>query len=141
MGQNLQPTSSQVDDICSASIAESLQTTCPEQVDKEKVPNHQYIIVLDKYLDDLSFLSLDRVKKAFDDMNSYNSGGSDGMKSVVFQNLPYNILTRISKLYKASIKLGYTPKIWCEADVIFLAKPDNEGMTNLTHLDQYLNLM
>ena len=42
----------------------------------------------------------------------------------MFQNLPYNILNRISKVYKACIKLSYTPKTWCEADVIFLAKPD-----------------
>ena len=46
------------------------------------------------------------------------------MKSIVFQNLPQNMLTRISKLYKACIKLSYTPQKWCEADVIFLAKPD-----------------
>ena len=45
------------------------------------------------------------------------------MKSVVFQDLSDNILTRISKIYKACIKLSYTPKNWCEADVIFLAKP------------------
>ena len=66
----------------------------------------------------------DRVKEAFHDMNSYNSGGPDGMKSIVFQNLPHNVLTRISKLYKACIKLSYTPQKWCEANVIFLAKPD-----------------
>ena len=120
MAYNLQSTSSQT----SESDVESQQATCPEQAAKKKVANHQYNIVLDKYLDDLSFLSPDRVKEAFDDMNSYNSGGPDGMKSIVFQNLPYNILTRISKLYKACIKLSYTPKNWCEADVIFLAKPD-----------------
>ena len=64
------------------------------------------------------------MKEAFNHMNSYNSGGPDGMKSIVFQNLSHNILTRISKLYKACIKLSYTPQKWCEADVIFLAKPD-----------------
>ena len=46
------------------------------------------------------------------------------MKSIVFQNLPRNMLTRISKIYKACTKLSHTPKQWCEADVIFLAKPD-----------------
>ena len=57
-------------------------------------------------------------------MNPYNSGGPDGLKSVAFQNVPNNILYRISKLYKACIKLKYTPSLWCEADVIFLAKPE-----------------
>merc|ERR1712015_394370 len=34
------------------------------------------------------------------------------------------MLTRISKIYKACMKLSHTPPKWCEADIIFLAKPD-----------------
>ena len=64
------------------------------------------------------------MKEAFNDMNAYNAGGPDGMKSIVFQNLSDNMLNRISKIYKACIKLNYTPPQWCEADVIFLAKPE-----------------
>ena len=45
----------------------------------------------------------------------------------MFQNLAYNMLNRISQVYKACIKLGYTPQTWCEADVIFLAKPDKSS--------------
>ena len=62
--------------------------------------------------------------RKFKDMNSYNAGGPDGMKSIVFQNLPDNMLNRISKIYQACVKLSFTPPKWCEADVIFLAKPD-----------------
>ena len=57
-------------------------------------------------------------------MKAHNSGGPDTMKSVVFQNLPYNVFTRISKLYKVCIKLSHTSQCWCVADVIFLAKPN-----------------
>ena len=57
-------------------------------------------------------------------MNSYNAGGPDKMKSIVFQNISYNILIRISKIYQACIKLSYTPSKWCESDVIFLPKPE-----------------
>ena len=85
---------------------------------------HQYNLVLDRNLNDLSFLDPNRIKEAFNDMKSFNEGGPDGMKSIVFQNLPENFLARISKIYKACIKLNHTPPIWCEADVIFLAKPD-----------------
>ena len=66
-------------------------------------------IVNDKDLKDLSFLDPNRVKEAFNDMREHNSGGPDTMKSVVFQNLPYNVLTRISKLYKVCIKLSHAP--------------------------------
>ena len=84
----------------------------------------QYNTVLDKNLDDLSFLNPNKVKEAFNSMNSYNAGGPDRMKSIVFQNMPYNILIRISKIYQACIKLSYTPSTWCESDVIFLPKPE-----------------
>ena len=50
---------------------ETHQATCPEQVANSEVSNHQYVIVLDKYLDELVFLNPDRVKEAFNDMNSY----------------------------------------------------------------------
>ena len=126
MGNFLQSTSSQVDmDESSPELDEgSLQSTCPEQVADGEDLYHQYDIVLDKYLNDLNFLDPARVKEAFNDMRAHNSGGPDGMKSIVFQNLPYNMLTRISKIYKACMKLSYTPKKWCEADIIFLAKPE-----------------
>ena len=52
------------------------------------------------------------------------AGGPDKMKSIVFQNVPYNILIRISKIYQACIKLSYTPSKWCESDVIFFPKPE-----------------
>ena len=81
-------------------------------------------IVHNKDLNDLNFLDPNRVKEAFNDMRAHNAGGPDTMKSVVFQNLPNNILARISKIYKVCIKLSHTPQHWCEADVIFLAKPD-----------------
>ena len=49
---------------------------------------------------DLHFLDPLRVREAFKDMNAWNSGGPDKLKSVVFQNLPFNMLERISKIYK-----------------------------------------
>ena len=81
------------------------------------------ITIHDRDLNDLNFLDPHRVKEAFNDMNAKNSGGPDTMKAIVHQNLPYNMLTRISKIYKACIKLSHTPLNWCEADNIFLAKP------------------
>ena len=126
LGHILQSTSSQVDLEESSPERDevSLQATCPEQVTKGEVLNHQYNIVLDKYLNDLNFLDPKWVKEAFNDMRAHNSGGTDGLKSIVFQNLPHNMLTRISKIYKACMKLSHTPQKWCEADIIFLAKPE-----------------
>ena len=120
------PTSSQVGMDESSPVRDEVthQTTCPEQVAQGEVQNHQYDTVLDRYLDDLSFLSPDWVKEAFKNMNPYNAGGPDKMKSIIFQNVPHNILIRISELYQACVKLSYTPSKWCESDVIFLPKPE-----------------
>ena len=73
LGNTLPPTSSQVDvdDASPDDDEETHQATCPEQVAHDEVSNHQYVIVLDKYLDELVFLNPDRVKEAFNDMNSY----------------------------------------------------------------------
>ena len=68
------------------------------------------------------FLETPRIKEAFNDMKALNAGGPDGMKSIVFQNLPNNILYRISRIYKACMDLSHTPPQWCEANIIFLPK-------------------
>ena len=94
MGQ-IHPTCNQVD----------IHPTC-NQVDinaaklerDTDILHYQYKTVLDKNLDDLSFLNPNKVKEAFNNMNSYNAGGPDKMKSIVFQNIPHNILIRISKI-------------------------------------------
>ena len=100
------------------------QSTCQEQLEARNGSETHNKVVNDNCLNDLNFLDPNRVREAFNDMKAHNSGGPDTMKSVVFQNLPYNVLTRISKIYKVCIKLSHTPQCWCEADVIFLAKPE-----------------
>ena len=87
---------------------------------------HQYILFKDENLNNFNYLDPHRIKEAFNDMRSLNAGGPDGMKAIVYQNLLLNMLTRISKIYKACIKISYTPQKWCEADVIFLAKSDKQ---------------
>ena len=106
--------------------SETGQNSGPVPVHKNS-SKHQYILVKDENLNNLNYLDPDRIKEAFNDMRSLNAGGPDGMKSIVFQNLPYNFLIRISKIYKACIKLNHTPPKWCEADVIFLAKPNQSN--------------
>ena len=70
LGNNLPPTSSQVDEDETSPSAdeETHQATCPEQVAHGEVSNHQCVIVLDKYLDELVFLNPDRVNETFNDI-------------------------------------------------------------------------
>ena len=89
--------------------------------EEEKISNKD--LISNNYLN-LHFLDSLRVREAFKDMKAWNSGGPDKLKSVVFQNLPLDMLERISKIYKRCVALKHNPTIWCEADVIFLAKPE-----------------
>ena len=77
-------------------------------------------------LSSIKFINPTEVRRAFNDMKGLNSGGPDEIKAIVFQQLPNNIIIRISYIYKACLRLGYTPKQWCIANVIFLAKPNKD---------------
>ena len=84
--------------------SETGQNSGPVPVHKNS-SKHQYILVKDENLNNLNYLDPDRIKEAFNDMRALNAGGPDGMKAIVYQNLPWNMLTRISKIYKACIKV------------------------------------
>ena len=128
MGDNLHSTSSQVKlvDANPETDNDALQAPCPEQEAEGDPSRYQQKFVLDKHLIGMEFLDPHNVKEAFKNMKAFNSGGPSGMKAIVFQKLPYNFLVRISKIYKACMKLSYTPKPWCVANVIFLAKPGKD---------------
>ena len=128
MVDNLHSTPSQVElaDANPELDNDALQAPCPEQAAEGVASRHQQHFVLDKHLNGMNFLDPQKVKEAFKNMKSFNSGGPSGLKAVVFQKLPQNLLIRISKIYKACMKLSYTPKSWCIANVIFLAKPGKE---------------
>ena len=55
-----------------------------------------------------TWIDLERLK------NSLNkkSPGPDGLKPVIFQYLPENVLTFVLLIYKSCIALEFTPKVW-----------------------------
>ena len=50
------------------------------------------------------------------------SPGPDKLKPIIFKYLPQNILDIISFIYKACLKLHYTPRAWKESNVVFIPK-------------------
>ena len=81
-------------------------------------------------LTSIKFINPTEVRRAFNNMKALNSGGPDGLKAIVFQKLPNNVIIKISYIYKACLLLAYTPKEWCIANVIFLAKPSKGRYDN-----------
>ena len=85
--------------------------------------------VISTYLDEsnhLDFLDPSEVRRAFQDMKALNIGGPDTLKAIVFQQLPDNIIIKISQIYKDCVILKYTPRQWCLSIVIFQAKPNKD---------------
>ena len=45
------------------------------------------------------------------------------MKPIIFKHFPNTTLAQLQLIYKAIIKLHFTPTLWTEARVIFIPKP------------------
>ena len=97
----------------------------PRELTQEEPYVNKY--VSNKELADISFITPIKAKEAFQDMEPLNASGPDGLKAVVFQQLPDTMLNRLCQLYKACIKLNYTPSKWCHANVIFLPKTNKDS--------------
>ena len=50
------------------------------------------------------------------------SPGPDKLKPIIFKYLPQNTLDIISFIYKACLKLHFTPRTWKESTVVFIPK-------------------
>jgi ribonuclease HI len=55
------------------------------------------------------------------------SPGPDEIRPLIFKHLPKNIIDQIRIIYKACVKLNYTPTMWKDAKVIFIPKPGKEN--------------
>ena len=76
-----------------------------------------------------SWISPELVREALLKFQNKKSPGPDGLKPVIFQYLPDNIINEISFIYKACIDLSFTPTKWREAKVIFIPKPGKADYT------------
>ena len=63
------------------------------------------------------------VCKAFRRFLPYKAAGPDGLKPVVLQHLPPEMINAITLIFQACIALKHTPKVWRDTKVIFLPKP------------------
>ena len=76
-----------------------------------------------------SFINEFNVTLAINSFGSNKTGGPDGFKPIALQQFIKNpiALKRLTTLFRAIIKLGYTPQKWCNSKVIFLQKPSRDN--------------
>ena len=77
---------------------------------------------LDTINEQNSFITASRVRRAFKQFGGLKAPGPDGIRPILLHHIPKNMMEYIATLYKASYSLGYTPKSWREATVIFIPK-------------------
>ena len=76
--------------------------------------------------DRVSFITNEKVLTAIKSFGDYKAPGPDGFKPLVLKQLPSNAVEHLTRLYKASILLAYTPTAWRESTVIFIPKQDKD---------------
>ena len=70
-----------------------------------------------------TWIDKDVVKEALLKFDHKKSPGPDGLRPLIFQYLPDNVIEVITFIYKSCIALSYTPYLWKGAKVIFIPKP------------------
>ncbi len=70
----------------------------------------------------MGYITEDKVKTAIDSFGSGKAAGPDQIKPIVLKNLPSSYIKKLTELYRASIGLGYIPKVWADSKVIFIPK-------------------
>ena len=77
------------------------------------------------------WINMDRLTKSFEGFEVKKSPGPDELKPVIFKHLPPNVKEFVLFIYKANIKLGFTPTLWKETKVGFLPKHGKTDFTNV----------
>ena len=76
------------------------------------------------------WLSVDRIRKAISSFSDNKSPGPDNIRPIILKNLPDSVLSYLSKIFSASIFLGYTPSPWRISKTIFIPKVGKADYTD-----------
>ena len=69
------------------------------------------------------WINLDKLRNSLQGFDNKKSPGPDGLKPIIFQHLPANVLKFILLIYKSCIALEFTPKVWKATKVVYIPKP------------------
>ena len=76
-----------------------------------------------------TWISKELVEESLLKFEHKKSPGPDGLRPIICQYFPDNILEEIAFIYKGCIALAFTPTAWRNSKVIFIPKP---GKTDYT---------
>ena len=64
------------------------------------------------------WLSKDKIISALDEFESKKSPGPDGLKPIIFKYVSDNVIDTLQIIYKATVALAYTPRLWKETRAV-----------------------
>ena len=67
------------------------------------------------------------ITEALGGFEKKKSPGPDEIKPLLFEHLPPEFIETLMIIYKSTIHLGYTPKLWRQTKVIFISKPGKDS--------------
>ena len=108
-----------------------LDTHFPGSVVAENVSDTAQVLVqpVSRMVNDM--ITEPKVDKAFQSFKSFKVPGTDGIRPVALKYLTPNIIGRIATLYRACLRLSYTPETWRRMKVIFIPKAGKERYENV----------
>lgn len=80
--------------------------------------------------DVLRYIDDHKVVEALASFGPHKAPGPDGFKPVVLQNLPFEIITYVKKIYHVAVSTGYAPKVWRSMRVTFIPKEGKKDYGN-----------
>jgi len=119
-GQFSSDPSETIDILCSTHFPGCIDETKEIIIPPMKVATTQEITDITGYITE------SKTWKALFSFNTDKAAGLDGIKPLVLRYLTPNIVSIITDIYKACLKLAYTPTCWREMKVIFLPKPGKD---------------
>ena len=78
-----------------------------------------------------------KIRWAINSFEPYKSPGNDGIWPIMLQQGIDLLATKLCTLYRASLALGYIPKIWKPVRVVFIAKAGRNSYTQAKSLRPY----
>ncbi|CAB4041838.1 Hypothetical predicted protein, partial [Paramuricea clavata] len=78
---------------------------------------------------DTEVISEHKVKQTLDSFGPLKAAGPDGLKPIALQAMGPKSRCRLTYLYRASLTLGYIPKVWRKARVVFIPKVGKKHYT------------
>ncbi len=83
------------------------------------------------HLTDKAHVTTEYIREAFKSFGAHKAPGLDGLRPIVLQHLPDEILPWFKDLFTACLQLRYSPVKWRRSRTIFLPKPGREDYSNV----------